>query len=261
MSIAFIYHHHERHRVDPVARFFESRGHVVAFAPVGVEVGTPEWSGPVRTDIQNAEAVMVFLTRLSVQDAWVAWRVKVALDSGVKLIIPSALDDMSDLFGQLDGRLEKHQAIWLGDDSDWERMLGPIAEAIPKPRKQVECFLSYGRADIDFVQRLRGDLAEHGIATWRDLDNIPAGASWDREIEEALSRCSHVLFVLSAKSVESANVADEVSFARERKKAIIPLLLDDSPLPLRVHRAQAIDFRSDYDEAIQELAAALEADS
>jgi hypothetical protein len=48
-------------------------------------------------------------------------------------------------------------------------------------------------------------------------------------------------------------VADEVSFARERKKAIIPLLLDDAPLPLRVHRAQAIDFRSDYAQAFQKL--------
>jgi len=104
---------------------------------------------------------------------------------------------------------------------------------------------------------LKADLKEHDILCWRDADEIPAGASWNREIETALSSCSHILVIVSQHSIESQNVADEIGYAKDRKKAIIPILLDKSLLPLRVYRTQAIDFQAGYTVSLEKLLASI----
>ena len=88
---------------------------------------------------------------------------------------------------------------------------------------------------------------------WLDQLDIHPGQRWDRAVEEALRNCERILLILSPSSVSSDNVLDEVSFALETNKTIIPVLYLDCAIPFRLRRLQYIDFRTDYDRGLKEL--------
>jgi hypothetical protein len=114
-------------------------------------------------------------------------------------------------------------------------------------------FISYSRADRVFTQVLVADLRRTGIAVWLDETDIPPGAKWDQAIEAALEGCSSVLFVLSPSSIESTNVLDEIAFALDEGKRIIPIKHKECKTPLRLRRVQQIDFTTDYSSALKRL--------
>ena len=93
-----------------------------------------------------------------------------------------------------------------------------MAESVPA------AFFSYCREDSDFALRLAGDLKGAGASVWLDQLEIVPGQRWDRAFEDALANCSRMLVILTPASVNSTNVMDEVSFALEEKKTVIPLI-------------------------------------
>jgi hypothetical protein len=107
-------------------------------------------------------------------------------------------------------------------------------------------FFSYSRADSPFALTLAKDLREAGADIWIDQLDIPAGSHWDAAVEKALNSAAFVLVILTNSSTGSTNVMDEVSFALESGKKIIPVLLEDCLPPFRLRRLQRIDFTSDY---------------
>jgi hypothetical protein len=118
-------------------------------------------------------------------------------------------------------------------------------------------FLSYSRKDSEFALRLAQDLRQKGASIWLDQLDIGAGQRWDSAVEEALHRCPRQVTILSPAAVSSDNVMDEVSFALEERKQIIPVLYRDCQVPFRLRRQQRIDFRTDYDRGLRELLEAL----
>jgi hypothetical protein len=52
-------------------------------------------------------------------------------------------------------------------------------------------------------------------------------------------------------------VLDEVAYAIQKKKRVVPILYRDCDVPLRLARLQYIDFRFDYDHATKVLLYAL----
>ena len=114
-------------------------------------------------------------------------------------------------------------------------------------------FFSYARADEAFALQLYNDLVRHGVQAWVDQLHLPPGKSWDREIETILKSAETVLIIMSGEAVSSENVLDEIHYALEAKKHIIPILLKPCEIPYRLKRKQAIDFRKDYADALQRL--------
>lgn len=114
-------------------------------------------------------------------------------------------------------------------------------------------FFSYARADSQFAQQLARDLKASGAAVWLDQLDIRPGQRWDRAVEDALARCPRMLVILSPSSVDSNNVMDEVSFALEEGKVVIPVLHQECKIPFRLRRVQYIDFRGDYAAGVREL--------
>jgi hypothetical protein len=120
-------------------------------------------------------------------------------------------------------------------------------------------FFSYSRADGSvFALRLAQDLKQKGFDVWIDQEDIKAGAEWDREIEKALEDCNCVLFLETEKSVVSNHVLDEVYYALEQKKKVIPLIYVDAKTPFRLNRLQHIDFTKDYHTGLALLMKELE---
>jgi translation elongation factor EF-Tu-like GTPase len=118
-------------------------------------------------------------------------------------------------------------------------------------------FISYSRVDSEFVIKLARDLKAADAGIWLDQLDIRPGERWDRAIEDALRKCSSLILTLSPASVASDNVLDEVSFALETHKSVIPVFYQDCDIPFRLHRLQYIDFRHDYAQGLTSLLYAL----
>ncbi len=118
-------------------------------------------------------------------------------------------------------------------------------------------FFSYSRADKDFALKLADDLRKDGISIWFDQIDIPKGTLWDVEIEKALKNCDTLIVVISTNSVKSNNVLDEISYAIEEGKKIIPVKISNCDIPFRIRRLQYIEFTKNYSNGLQTLISTL----
>lgn len=118
-------------------------------------------------------------------------------------------------------------------------------------------FLSYARADASFALRLAGDLKAAGVDVWVDQLDILPSQRWDRTLETALRGAAGVLVILSPRSVASENVMDEVGFAIDQRKDVIPVLHERCDVPIRLSRFQHVDFTRDYAAALARCKSAL----
>jgi hypothetical protein len=63
-----------------------------------------------------------------------------------------------------------------------------------------------------------------------------------------------MLVILSPRAVTSRSVMDEVSFALDESKRVVPVLCEPCEIPFRLRRVQHVDFARDYDGALARLA-------
>ena len=113
-------------------------------------------------------------------------------------------------------------------------------------------FLSYSRTDEKFALRLAKDLRAAGVAMWIDQLDIRPSEHWDKAIERAVTSCRGLVVILSPRSVASDNVADEISYAIESGKSVLPVKIEACTLPLRLTRKQVVDATGNYDRALQQ---------
>ena len=118
-------------------------------------------------------------------------------------------------------------------------------------------FLSYCHEDVSFALRLAQNLKVAGARVWFDRLDISFGERWDDAIQKAMNECPRMLVILSPASVDSENVRDELSYALDEKKPLIPVLYQQCSIPYRVRRFQYVDFTADFDEAFQGLLGSL----
>ena len=139
-----------------------------------------------------------------------------------------------------------------------------IAEASHKRTRtkveELKYFVSYAREDSAFVLKLAKELRAVGANLWLDQLDIIAGQRWDRAIEGALETCKGMIVVLSPEALASDNVMDEVSYALDERKWVIPILLSSCTIPYRIRRAYYADFTADYNTGFSQLLRALHID-
>src|SRR5438270_6586903 len=124
-------------------------------------------------------------------------------------------------------------------------------------RNQGTYFLSYSRSDERFALRLAKDLRAHGVAMWVDQLDIRPSEHWDRAIERAVSASRGLVVILSPRSVASDNVADEISFAIDSGKSVLPVMIEKCVLPLRITRMHVVDATGSFDRALRQCLEAL----
>src|SRR5215208_2310668 len=115
-------------------------------------------------------------------------------------------------------------------------------------------FISYSRVDSEFVVRLARDLKSAGYDIWLDQLDIAKGARWDDAIEAAVESSSTFMIVLAPESIESQNVKDELSYAIDSGKHILPVVIRPCKIPLRLRRFQYVDFTDKpYKESLADI--------
>lgn len=121
-----------------------------------------------------------------------------------------------------------------------------------------QLFTSYSSQDVVWVRELIGglqkDLEDNNVTLWMDKLHIKPGEKWDRAVKNGLDSSHAMLLVLSERSVESENVADEWSYYREKGKPIIPVLMERCEPDYRLMRYQYIDFaKEQYADALAQV--------
>ena len=90
-------------------------------------------------------------------------------------------------------------------------------------------FVSYAHADRDAVLPIIRALVDEGYRVWYD-DGIQAGSSFPDYIANRLFGCSCVLMLVSRCSLSSDWCRNEVDYALNLKKHILPVYLEDVEL-------------------------------
>lgn len=88
-------------------------------------------------------------------------------------------------------------------------------------------FLSYSRKDSEYVEQYKNCLEDDGLQIWFDKSQISGGDLWELEIRRALTQ-SNCLVVFVTKNVMEGYAAREIEIARDLRKPIIPIVLDDA---------------------------------
>jgi formylglycine-generating enzyme required for sulfatase activity len=123
--------------------------------------------------------------------------------------------------------------------------------------EEFKYFLTYTYTDSEFVLQLVKELRAAGANVWLDQLDILGGQHWDCAVEEALKICKGMIAVLSPEAVASNNVMDEVSYALDEGKLVVPVILRSCEIPLRLRRVHYIDFTADYKIGFSQLLKAL----
>src|ERR1700690_3932811 len=128
-----------------------------------------------------------------------------------------------------------------------------------------DVFLSYSRRDSEFVHRLAESVAQCGKEVWVDTEGIADGEIFPEAIKRAIEQSDAFLFVITPASVASAYCEQEVEYARELQKRIVPVLRDpvsDGELPAEIRDRNWIPFTDadEFDGALGRLVAALDTD-
>jgi TolB-like protein len=102
-----------------------------------------------------------------------------------------------------------------------------------------ELFISYSKHNrpqaVDLVDELRAE----GFSVWIDQGGIEGAQNWSAEIVEGINACSTFVLLISQESVASRNVAREVHLAFEKRKNILPVVLENVPLPPNIEYSLA----------------------
>lgn len=93
-----------------------------------------------------------------------------------------------------------------------------------------DIFISYSSRDRERAQKLAEELRVLEYSVWLDVCDIDPATRWSTEIAEAINTCRILMLLLSKASLASENVLKELSLAAEKKKHILPVILEKAPL-------------------------------
>lgn len=125
----------------------------------------------------------------------------------------------------------------------------PQGDLMPETRK-LRVFLCHSSNDKPAVRELYKRLeAEGWIDPWLDEENLYPGQDWDLEIEKAVEAADAVIVFLSSNSVTKEGYVQRelrfvlriADFKPEGTVFVIPVRLDDCPLPRRLSMWQYVD--------------------
>jgi glucokinase len=126
---------------------------------------------------------------------------------------------------------------------------------------EYDVFISYSSVDVDIARRICTELEAQRYSVWWDRGKILAGDDLT-DIFGAIQECKYFLIILSANSVRSRFVHEELSAARIRSieqghVTVIPILYESCPIPPALASKVFLDLTRSPHEGISELAETL----
>ncbi|CAB3670621.1 TIR domain-containing protein [Achromobacter aegrifaciens] len=142
-----------------------------------------------------------------------------------------------------------------------DRMFSAQFEKGPKGAR---VFISHSSTDKSFVRGLAVDLSALGHQPWLDEWEILAGESIVERVGAGVEDADLVIVVLSRHAIASQWVENEWQAkywteVRERRVAVIPVVIDDCEIPILLRTKKYVDFRENYASALELLSKSIAA--
>ena len=121
-------------------------------------------------------------------------------------------------------------------------------------RKKV--FLSHHSSTIELVEHLSRYLEKNNIDTWYAPRDIPAGADWPNEIENAISNCSAFVLLFCAMADSSQQVKRELALADKYKRPVFWVKIENvepNNLGYFLTATQWLDWLDNRDDTLEQL--------
>lgn len=114
-------------------------------------------------------------------------------------------------------------------------------------------FITYAYEDRTKVKQLYNMLQSEGFDAWLDSERVLPGQDWELEIRKAIESSDAIVICLTTNAIQKAGYVQKelrlaLSVAEERPEGtifIIPVRLDDSPIPHSLRHWQFIDLFSE----------------
>jgi WD40 repeat protein len=128
-----------------------------------------------------------------------------------------------------------------------------------------DVFVSYSRRDSQFVGKLAQSIEDRGKQVWVDTEGIADAEVFPQAIRTAIEQSDAFLFVITPAAVDSSYCENEVDYARELGKRIVPVLrvaVPDASLPAEIRDRNWIPFteQDPYEPSVERLVRALDRD-
>jgi hypothetical protein len=114
-------------------------------------------------------------------------------------------------------------------------------------------FVSHSSKDKPLVYDLATQLANAGLNTWVDVEDLEDGVRWAQVIQQGVESCEAMVVVWSANARASEWVERETLLALRLNKPVLIAQMDDTPLPIYLINRQATDFRKQPGQAAQRI--------
>jgi TIR domain/KAP family P-loop domain len=110
----------------------------------------------------------------------------------------------------------------------------------------LKLFISYARPDLPIVKELYDHLHREGFSEIFWDQDLNPGSHWSQVLTKTLKDADVVLVCISRQSIASPSVANEINLSRMSTKdqLLIPIRLDDSPVPVSLQSIQWLDLLS-----------------
>ena len=105
-----------------------------------------------------------------------------------------------------------------------------------------DAFLSYSEKDRALMDRLRMSLMRQGFTTWINRTDIQVGGDFQTAINKGIEEASCLIYLISPDSLASKYCQQELDYARQLNKKIIPLLMRPVDLDHMSDDLRAIQF-------------------
>ena len=131
-----------------------------------------------------------------------------------------------------------------------------------QPIQFYSCFISYSSLDDKFARRLYKDLQSNGVRCWFAPEDLKIGNEFRSTIGKEIRLRDKLLIILSAHSIRSEWVGDEVekALAEEKEQGtlkLFPIRLDDAVLQSKDDWAEKIRLRRHIGDFSKNYAAGL----
>ncbi len=129
--------------------------------------------------------------------------------------------------------------------------------------EHVDVFISYSHADEAFVERLKADLHDQGIATLMKPGGMQPGTpDWEDTLRTAIRAAADVLLIVSPDARGSRSVKDELRLAEMYQRPVYAVWVAGTQwrdtAPMGWGEMQYIDAREErYEQALREIVAVL----
>jgi len=107
-------------------------------------------------------------------------------------------------------------------------------------------FISYSHRDSELVAPVVALLRASQALVFRDTDQLKPGVKWRQQLDTAISDSRILVVFWCSHSRSSEEVRKEYTAAIGQQKEVLPLLIDDTPLPPELAEYQYIDFRAAF---------------